>query len=41
MNKKIDNNLMGKIPNYFTFLGIIISLLSILAIYFAVNVLFF
>ena len=40
MNKRKDNDIMGKIPNYFTFLGVLISLLSILAIVFAINVLF-
>lgn len=37
-NKK---NLMDKIPSYFTFLGVLIIFLSIIALYFAAKVLFF
>lgn len=41
MDKKKENNdLMGKIPNHFTFLGIILSILSMCAIAFAFKVLF-
>jgi hypothetical protein len=40
MNKKKNNNLMGEIPKHFTFSGIFISILSILAIVFAVKTLF-
>ncbi|HFK5528356.1 TPA: hypothetical protein ACGZ99_002420 [Elizabethkingia anophelis] len=39
--KEIEDNLMGKIPYYFTFLGVFLSLLSIGAIAFAYRILFF
>lgn len=41
MNNKKEIKIMGKIPRYFTTLGIIIIILSILALIFAFKVLFF
>ncbi len=38
---KNEKNLMDKIPSHFTLLGVIIILLSIIALYFAAKVLFF
>lgn len=38
--KNTDSSLMGKIPGYFTLLGIVLSILSIAAIAFAFKVLF-
>lgn len=40
-NKEDHKNLMGKIPSYFTVLGIIIIILSLAALFFASKVLFF
>lgn len=41
MKKNNETDLMGKIPILFSFLGVILSILSILAIVFACKVLFF
>lgn len=38
--KKKDKDLMGRIPNYFTFLGVILSILSVASIVFAFKILF-
>lgn len=37
---KSNNDLMNKIPDYFTFLGLLISLMSIVSLIFAFNILF-
>jgi len=41
MTKKNENNVLGKIPNKLTFIGIAICLVSISALLFAINVLFY
>ena len=41
MTKKNENNVLGKIPNKLTFIGIVICLISIMVLLLAVNVLFY
>lgn len=39
--KKNNNDIFGKIPNKFTFIGIVICVLSILSLLFSINILFY
>jgi len=39
--KKNENDVLGKIPNRLTFIGIVICILSIVSLIFAINVLFY
>lgn len=39
--KKSNNDLMGKIPNYFTLIGILLSILSVLSLIYAIKILFY
>lgn len=39
--KKQSNDLMGKIPNYFTLIGILLSILSISSLIYAIKILFY
>gem|GEM_PF-4987203 len=41
MMKKNENDVLGKIPNRLTFIGIVICILSIVSLIFAINVLFY
>ena len=41
MDKRNVNDIIAKIPNYFTYIGILIALLSLIALVFAVNILFY
>jgi hypothetical protein len=41
MMKKDENDILGKIPNKLTFIGIVICILSIVSLIFAIKVLFY
>jgi hypothetical protein len=39
--KKDENDILGKIPNKLTFIGIVICILSVVSLIFAIKVLFY